>query len=70
MSPLNNLSEMSLSFTTIHIRAIKDMVHEVITLFQEIWQQIDGEQGEASLMDIRKHFQLHEDIDMGWINMC
>jgi hypothetical protein len=37
MSPSNNLFEMSLFFITKKIRAIKDMVREDITLFQEIW---------------------------------
>jgi hypothetical protein len=45
------------------------MVHEDITMFQEIWKQINEEQGEASLLNIRKYLQRHEDIDMGWINM-
>ncbi len=45
------------------------MVGEDITLFQEIWHQIDEEQREASLFDIRKYLQHHVDIDMGWINV-
>ncbi len=45
------------------------MVHEDITLFQEIWEQTYEEQGEASLLDIRRYLQRHADIDMGWINV-
>jgi hypothetical protein len=45
------------------------MVHKDIALFQEIWEQINEKQGEASLLDIRKYLQCHEDIHMGWINM-
>jgi len=45
------------------------MVRENITMFQEIWKQIDEEQGEASLLNIRKYLQRREDIDMGWINV-
>ncbi len=65
MSPSNDLSKTSLSFTTIQIKAIEDMVGEDVTLFQEFWQQIDEEQGEASFFDIRKYLQHHADIDMG-----
>ncbi len=60
---------MSFIFTIVHIKVIEDMVHEDIALFQEIWEQTDEEQGEASLLDIRKYFQCCEDINMGWINM-
>jgi hypothetical protein len=64
MSPLDNLFEMSLFFAIVHIRAVENMVHEDIALFQEIWQQTDEEQGEASLLDIRKYLRCHENIDM------
>ncbi len=46
------------------------MVCKDIALFQEIWEQTDEEQEEASLLDIKRYFQHHEDIDMGWINVC
>jgi hypothetical protein len=46
------------------------MVREDIALFQEIWEQKFDKQKEASLLDIRRYFQCHEDIDMGWINVC
>jgi hypothetical protein len=45
------------------------MVRKDITMFQEIWEQIDEEQGEASLLNIKKYLQRCEDIDMGWINV-
>jgi hypothetical protein len=45
------------------------MMCEDIALFQEIWEQKDEEQGEASLQDIRRYVWHREDIDMGWINM-
>jgi hypothetical protein len=45
------------------------MVHKDITLLQEIWEQTNEEQGEVSLLDIRRYHQHHEDINMGWINM-
>jgi hypothetical protein len=45
------------------------MVCEDIALFQEIWEQTCEEQGEDSFMDIRRHLQCCEDIDMAWINM-
>jgi hypothetical protein len=40
-----------------------------ITMFQEIWEQTNEEQGEDSLLDIRRYLQRCENIDMGWINM-
>ncbi len=39
MSPFDNLLEMSLFFYVVQTRAINDMVHEDITLFQEIWDK-------------------------------
>jgi hypothetical protein len=45
------------------------MGHENIALFQEIWEQTNDEQGEASLLNIKRYFRHCEDIDMGWINM-
>jgi DNA-binding MltR family transcriptional regulator len=69
MSPLNNLFKMSLFFAIVQIGVVKDMVCKDIALFQEIWEQINEEQGEASLLDIRKYLQCHKDIHMGWINM-
>jgi hypothetical protein len=45
------------------------MVHKDIALFQEIWEQTNEEQGEISLLDIRRYFLCHDDIDMGWINV-
>jgi DNA-binding MltR family transcriptional regulator len=56
-------------FIVVHIKAIKDMVHEDITLFQKKWKQTNEEQGEASFLDIWTYLQHHEDIDMGWINV-
>ncbi len=38
MSPLDNLSEMSLFFIDVQIRVVEDMVREDIVLFQEIWE--------------------------------
>jgi DNA-binding MltR family transcriptional regulator len=66
MSPSNNLLKMSLFFAIVQIGVIKDMVCKDIALFQEIWGQINEEQGEASLLDIRKYLQRHEDIHMHW----
>jgi hypothetical protein len=37
MSPLDNLSKMSLFFV-VQIKAIEDMVCEDIVLFQDIWE--------------------------------
>jgi hypothetical protein len=45
------------------------MVRKDITMFQEIWEQTNEEQGEDSLLDIRRYLQRCENIDMGWINM-
>jgi hypothetical protein len=42
MSPLDNLSKMSLFFV-VQIRAVEDMVHKDIALFQEIWELTDEE---------------------------
>jgi hypothetical protein len=39
MSTLDILPKMSLLFAYVHIKAIKDMVHENVALFQEIWEQ-------------------------------
>jgi hypothetical protein len=36
MSPLDNLFEMSLFFTIVHIRVVEDMVRKNIALFQKI----------------------------------
>jgi hypothetical protein len=41
MSTLDNMPKMPLFFAYVQIRAIKDMVHENVALFQEIWEQID-----------------------------
>jgi hypothetical protein len=38
VSPLDNLSKMSLFFIVVHIRVVEDMVHEDIALFQENWE--------------------------------
>jgi hypothetical protein len=46
------------------------MVLEDIALFQEIWEQTNEEQREASFLNIRRYFWCHEDINMGWINVC
>jgi hypothetical protein len=70
MSPSDNLFEMFFFFAYVQITAIEDMVREDIALFQEIWEQKFDKQKEASLLDIRRYFQCHEDIDMGWINVC
>jgi hypothetical protein len=69
MSPLNNVFKMSLFFAIVQIRVVKDMVPKDIAWFQEIWEQIDEEQREASVLNIRKYLQCHEDIHMAWINM-
>jgi len=38
MSTLDNLFEISFLFASIQIRAIEDMVHEYIAIFQDIWE--------------------------------
>jgi len=38
MSPLDNLSKMSLFFIVVQIKVVEDMVCEDIGLFQEIWE--------------------------------
>jgi hypothetical protein len=38
MSPLDNLSEMSLFFVDVQIRVVEAMVRKDIVLFQEIWE--------------------------------
>ncbi len=68
ISPSYNLFKMSLFLTTIQIRVVKDMVHEDIALFQEIWEQTYEEQGEVSLLDLKRYLRHREDIKMGWIN--
>jgi hypothetical protein len=55
MSPLNNLFEMLIFFTIVHIRVVEDMVRKDIALFQKNWEQIDEEQGKVSLLDIRRY---------------
>jgi hypothetical protein len=60
---------MSLFFIVVLIKAVEDMVRKNITLFQEIWGQTNEEQGEASLLDIRRYLQHYEDINMGCINV-
>ncbi len=70
MSPLDNMFKMSLFFIVVQIRVIEGMVCEDIGFFQKIWEHIDEEQEEASLLDIKKYLQCCEDIDMGWINVC
>jgi hypothetical protein len=57
-------------FAYVQIKAVEDMVCGDITLFQEIWEQTNEEQKEASLLDIRRYLQCHEDINTGWINVC
>ncbi len=69
MSPSNNLSKMSLFFIVVLTKVVEDMVHKDIALFQEIWEQKNEEQREASFLDIRRYLQHHENIDMGWINV-
>jgi hypothetical protein len=69
MSPSGNLSKMSLFFTTIQIRLVKDMVHNDIALFQEIWEQTYEEQREVSTLELRRYLRHCEDINMGWINV-
>jgi len=46
------------------------MVRKDIALFQEIWEQTNEEQREASFLNIRRYVQCHENINMGWINLC
>jgi hypothetical protein len=53
MSTLDNLPKMPLFFAYVQIRAIKDMVHENVALFQEIWERTNEKQGEASLLKIK-----------------
>jgi hypothetical protein len=55
MSPLNNIFEMLIFFTIVHIRVVEDMVRKDIALFQKNWEQIDEEQGKVSLLDIRRY---------------
>jgi hypothetical protein len=45
MSTLDSISEMSQFFTSIQIRAIKNMVRENIMIFQNIWEVTNQEQG-------------------------
>jgi hypothetical protein len=55
MSPSNNLSKMSLFFVVVQIRVVNNMGCENIALFQEIWEQTNDEQGETSLLNIRRY---------------
>ncbi len=45
------------------------MVCKDIALFNEIWEQIDDKQGEASFLEIKRYLKFCEDIDMGWVNV-
>jgi len=45
---LDSLSEMSLLFASVQIRAIEDMVHEDVVIFQNIWEVTNQEQGQCS----------------------
>jgi HD-like signal output (HDOD) protein len=60
---------MPLFFVVVQIKAVENIVRMDIALFQEIWEQTYEEQEEASLLDIMKYNQHHEDINMGWINV-
>jgi hypothetical protein len=53
----------------VQIKVIKDMVCKDIALFNEIWEQIDDKQGEASFLEIKRYLKFCEDIDMGWVNV-
>jgi len=69
MSTLDILPKMSFVFAYVHIKAIKDMVHDNVALFQEIWEQTYEKQGEASLLEIKRYLRCYENIDMGWLNI-
>jgi hypothetical protein len=57
---------MSFFFITIEIRVVEDMVCKNIAFFQEIWEQINKEQREASFLDIKKYLRHCQDINMRW----
>jgi len=56
-------------FAFIQIRVIKDMVREDVVMFQNIWEETNEEQGQASLFTIKRYLKHYEDIDMGWVNV-
>jgi hypothetical protein len=45
MSALDSIFEMSHFFTSVQIRAIKNMVRKDIVIFQDIWEVTNQEQG-------------------------
>jgi sugar phosphate isomerase/epimerase len=38
-------------------------------MFQNIWEETNEEQGQASLLTIKRHLKYCEDINMGWVNV-
>ncbi len=66
---VDNLFKMLSFFAFVQIRVIKDMVHEDVVMFQNIWKETNEEQGQASLFIIKRYLKHCEDIDMGWVNV-
>jgi hypothetical protein len=66
---VDNLFKMLSFFAFIQIRVIKDMVREDVVMFQNIWEETNEEQGQASLLTIKRYLKHYEDIDMGWVNV-
>jgi len=66
---VDNLFKMLSFFAFIQIRVIKDMVREDVVMFQNIWEETNEEQGQASLFTIKRYLKHYEDIDMGWVNV-
>jgi hypothetical protein len=66
---VNNLFKMLLFFAFVQIRVVKDMVHEDVVMLQNIWEETNEEQGQTSLLTIKRYLKHCEDIDMGWVNV-
>ncbi len=45
------------------------MVHEDVVMFQNIWEDANEEQGQASFLTIKRYLKHCEDINMGWVNV-
>jgi hypothetical protein len=45
------------------------MVHEDVIMFQNIWEETNEKQGQASLLTIKRYLKHYEDVDMGWVNV-
>jgi hypothetical protein len=56
-------------FAFVQLKLVKDMVHEDVVMFQNIWEETNEEQGQASLLIIIIYLKHCEDIDMGWVNV-